>query len=385
MGDKRGQAYLTSAPIDPDRENTEMYTPPMFTPFTLRGMTVRNRLVMSPMCQYSAIDGTVNDWHVVHLGSRAMGGTGLVITEMTDVSPEGRISNGCAGMYKPEHVDAWKRVVDFVHSHSDAKIAIQLAHAGRKASCEVAWEGGGSLPDNQAWEIIAPSPIPFSADSQTPRQMTEDDMSRLIDAFAQGTRWANEAEFDMIEIHGGHGYLISSFISPLSNTRKDDYGGPLENRMSFPLAVFRAIRDNWPDEKPVSMRISAYDWVEGGTEVDDAVEIGRMLKEAGIDIVDVSSGNVTNDARPRVEGLFQTPFSERIRNEAGIPTMTVGNVGGPQQINEVIAEGRADLCCMAKGQLYDPYFAHHAARALDIEDYAWPKQYQAASFFKPVD
>ena len=358
---------------------------PMFTPFTLRGMTVKNRLVMSPMCQYTAVDGTVNDWHVVHLGSRAMGGTGLVITEMTDVSPEGRISPGCAGMYKPEHVDAWKRVVDFVHTHSDAKIAIQLAHAGRKASCALAWDGGGPLPEDQAWEIIAPSAIPFSPDSQTPRQMTEDDMARLINAFGQGARWADEAGFDMIEIHGGHGYLISSFISPLSNTRNDDYGGPLENRMRFPLAVFRAIRDNWPDDKPVSMRISAYDWVEGGTEVDDAVEIGRMLKEVGIDIVDVSSGNVTDDPRPRVEGLFQTPFSERVRNEAGVPTMTVGNVGGPQQINEVISEGRADLCCMAKGQLYDPYFAHHAARALDIEDYAWPKQYQAAGFFKPVD
>jgi anthraniloyl-CoA monooxygenase len=358
---------------------------PMFTPFTLRGMTVKNRLVMSPMCQYSAEDGTVNDWHVVHLGSRAMGGTGLVISEMTDISPEGRISNGCAGMYKPEHVDAWKRVVDFVHTHSDAKIAVQLAHAGRKASCEVAWEGGGPLPEDRAWEIIAPSAIPFSPDSQTPRQMTEDDMDRLIEAFAQGARWADEAGFDMIEIHGGHGYLISSFISPLSNTRNDDYGGPLENRMRFPLAVFHAIRDNWPEEKPISMRISAYDWVDGGTEVDDAVEIGKMLKEAGIDIVDVSSGNVTDDPRPRVEGLFQTPFSERVRNEAGIPTMTVGNVGGPQQINEVIAEGRADLCCMAKGQLYDPYFAHHAARALEIEDYAWPKQYQAAGFFKPVD
>ena len=362
-----------------------MQNAPMFTPFTLRGLTVKNRLVMSPMCQYSAVDGAVNDWHVVHLGSRAAGGTGLIITEMTDVAPEGRISEGCAGIYKPEHVDAWARVVDFVHTHSDAKIAIQLAHAGRKASCEVAWEGGRPLPEERAWEIIAPSAIPFSESSQTPRQMTDEDMERLIDAFAQGARWANDAGFDMIELHGGHGYLISSFISPLSNTRNDQYGGTLENRMRYPLAVFHAVRNNWPDEKPISMRISAYDWVEGGTQVDDAVEISKILKEAGVDIVDVSSGNVTDNPRPKVEGLFQTPFSERIRNEADIPTMTVGNVGGPEQINEVIAEGRADLCCMAKGQLFNPYFAHHSARALQIEDYDWPKQYRAADFFNPSD
>lgn len=360
-------------------------TPSMFTPFTLRGMTVKNRLVMSPMCQYSAVDGTVNDWHLVHLGSRAMGGTGLVITEMTDISPEGRISPGCAGLYRPEHVGAWKRVVDFVHANSEAKIAVQLAHAGRKASCHVAWEGGGPLPPDKAWEIIAPSPIPFSPESQTPRQMTREDMDRIVEAFAQGARWADEAGFDMIEIHGAHGYLLSTFISPLSNTRNDDYGGPLENRMRFPLEVFRAVRAAWPEDKPIAMRISASDWVDGGTTPDDAVEIGRMLKDAGLDIVDVSSGNVTDDPRPRVEGLYQTPFSERVRNEAGIPTMTVGNVAGPKQIDDVVAAGRADLCCMAKGQLYDPYFAHHAARALDVEDYRWPRQYGAARFFTPAD
>ena len=358
---------------------------PMFTPYTLRGMTLKNRLVMSPMCQYSADDGTVNDWHVVHLGSRAMGGTGLVIAEMTDVSPEGRISPKCAGLYKPEHMPAWKRVVDFVHAHSDAKIGMQLGHAGRKAACHVQWEGGGPLPADQAWDIIAPSALPFSPESRTPREMTRADMERLIEAYARATRWSEEAGFDMIEIHGGHGYLISSFISPLTNKRTDDYGGSLENRMRFPLEVFRAVRANWPDDKPVSMRISAYDWVEGGTEVDDAVEIGRMMKAAGLDILDVSSGNVTNDPRPRVEGLFQTPFSERVRAEAGIPTMTVGNIGGPEQINAIIADGRADLCCMAKGQLFDPYFAHHAARSLGVEGHKWPDQYGAAGFFKAVD
>ena len=357
----------------------------MFTPLSLRGMVLANRLVMSPMCQYSALDGTVNDWHLVHLGSRAIGGTGLVITEMANISPEGRISPGCAGMYKPAHVEAWKRVVNFVHEHTEAKIAIQLAHAGRKASCEVSWKGGGPLNKAQAWKLIAPSSISFSPKSQVPQQMTEADMERVIEAFSQGARWADEAGFDMIEIHGGHGYLLSSFISPLSNTRNDAFGGPLENRMRFPISVFRAIRANWPDEKPISMRISAYDWVEGGTEVDDAVQIGKMMKEEGLDILDVSSGNVTNDPRPHVEGLFQAPFSERVRKEAGILTMTVGNVGGPKQINEVIEQGKADLCCMAKGQLFDPYFAHHAAKALDIEDHKWPNQYAAAGFFKTVE
>ena len=338
---------------------------PIFSPFVLRELTLKNRLVMSPMCQYTAVDGTVNDWHLVHLGSRAIGGTGLIIAEMTNISAEGRISPGCAGMYKREHVDAWRRIVNFIHTHTDAKIAVQLAHAGRKASCEVAWNGGGALPDEQTWEIIGPSAVPFSNDNQVPRQMNEEDMERITEAFAQGARWADEAGFDMIEIHGGHGYLISSFISPLSNKRNDSFGGELENRMRFPL--------------------SAYDWVEGGTEVDDAVEIGKTMKKIGLDILDVSSGNVTDAPRPHMEGLFQTPFSERIRREADIPTMTVGNVGGPAQINNIIAEGRADLCCMAKGQLFDPYFANHAARVLDTNNETWPKQYAAAGFFKPVD
>ena len=356
---------------------------PMFTPFSLRKMTLKNRLVMSPMCQYSASDGTVNDWHLVHLGSRAIGGSGLVITEMTNVSPEGRISAGCAGMYKPQHLEAWKRIVDFVHNNSDAKIGIQLAHAGRKASCQVAWEGGKPLNNELAWEIIAPSPIPFSEDSQTPKQMAGLDFQLLLKAFSQATIWANEAGFDMIEIHAGHGYLLSSFISPLSNIRNDEYGGSLENRMKLPIDVFRAIRKNWPEDKPISMRISAVDWVEGGTTADDAVEIGYMMKKEGLDIIDVSSGNVTNDPRPHMKGLYQTPFSERIRNESQIPTMTVGNVSGPEQINEIIASKKADLCCMAKGQLYNPYFAHHSARALEVENYSWPKQYAAAPFYKP--
>ena len=328
---------------------------PIFTPFSLR--------VMSPMCMYTADDGTVGDFQVVHLGSRAMGGAGLVLSVMTDVSPEGRISPGCAGMYKPAHVEPWRRVVEFVHGHTDAKIGVQLGHAGRKAATKLAWEGGTPLDDNDSWEILAPSAIPFGEGSRTPRQMDRADMDKVRDDFARAAGMADEAGFDMIELHFAHGYLLSSFISPISNTRTDDYGGPLENRMRFPLEVFRAARQSWPDDKPISARISAFDWIEGGTTGDDAVEIGRMAKQAGLDILTVSTGNVVAGARPDTTGLFQTPFSDRVRNEAGIPTMTVGNISGPEEINAVIAEGRADLCVLAKGHLYDPYFARHAARA----------------------
>ena len=358
--------------------------PPMFTPFSLRDLTLPNRVVMSPMCMYSADDGTVNDFHLVHLGSRAMGGAGLVFTEMTDISPEGRISTGCAGMYKPEHVAAWKRVVDFVHDVAGGKIGIQLAHAGRKAATKLGWEGGNVPLEEGAWEIIAPSAIPFSEAHQTPKEMTRADMERVRDAFARGAEMADEAGFDVIELHFAHGYLLSTFISPLSNRRQDEFGGPLGNRMRYPLEVFAAVRAVWPDHKPISIRISAVDWAEGGTTEEDAVEIAGLLKEAGADIIDVSSGNVTDTPRPRLEGLFQTPFSEKIRREADIPTMTVGNISTPDQINDVIGDGRADLCVIAKGHLYDPYFTMHAARALGYDDAPWPKQYLAANMFRPA-
>ncbi len=356
---------------------------PIFTPFSLRGMELRNRVVMSPMCMYSADDGTVGDFHLVHLGSRAMGGAGLVLTEMTDVSREGRISPGCAGMYKPEHVPAWRRIVDFVHDNTETKIGIQLAHAGRKAATKVAWEGGGPLEAAETWQILAPSAIPFGEGHQTPKAMDRADMDKVRDDFARGARMANEAGFDAIELHFAHGYLISTFISPIGNARNDEYGGPLENRMRFPFEVFRAVRENWPEDKPISARISAVDWIEGGTTAEDAVEIGRMAKAAGVDILTVSTGNVVAGARPTVGGLFQTPFSERVRKEAGIPTMTVGNISGPDEINEIVAEGKADLCVLAKGHLYDPYFTRHAARALGAEGPAWPKQYVAARIFDP--
>jgi anthraniloyl-CoA monooxygenase len=354
--------------------------PPMLTPFDLRGMTLINRVVMSPMCMYSSEDGTANDFHLVHLGSRAMGGAGLVFTEMTNVEPAGRISPGCAGMYKPEHVPAWKRVTDFVHNGTAAKIGVQLGHAGRKAATPEPWND-----DSEAnhWEIYAPSPIAFSDGSPTPKEMDRMDMNRVRDAFAAAAYMADEAGFDIIELHCGHGYLLSSFISPLTNKRVDDYGGSLENRMRFPLEVFQAARDAFPDNKPISARISAFDWVDGGTTEQDAVEISRLFKEAGLDILDVSTGNVVPGGRPTVTGLFQTPFSEKIRNEAGIPTMTVGNITGPAEINEIIAGGRADLCVVGKGHLYDPYFVRHAARALDVDGPELPRQYERAAGFTP--
>ncbi len=356
----------------------------MFTPFSLRGMTVINRVVMSPMGMYSADDGTVNDFHLVHLGSRAMGGAGLVFTEMTNVEREGRISPGCAGIYKPEHVPAWKRVVDFVHAHTAAKIGIQLGHAGRKASTRRSWEGNNQPLESGNWPILAPSAIPYLPESQAPKAMDEADLDRVRQAYAAAARRADEAGFDIIELHAGHGYLLSSFISPLTNTRDDDYGGGLENRMRFPLECFAAVRAAWPEDKPISARISAFDWVEGGTTEDDAVEIARLFKDSGLDILDVSTGNVIDGARPTVTGLFQTPYSEKIRNAVGIPTMTVGNISGPGDINDVISQGRADLCVVGKGHLYDPYFTRHAARALDTDGPDWPRQYGRGATFVPA-
>ena len=356
---------------------------PIFTPFSLRGMTLNNRVVVSPMCMYSADDGTVGDFHLVHLGSRAMGGAGLVLTEMTDVSREGRISPGCAGMYKPGHVGAWRRIVEFVHANTEARIGVQLAHAGRKAATKVAWEGGGPLDAAESWPIHAPSAIPFGEGSQTPKAMDRADMDKVRDDFARGARMADAAGFDAIELHFAHGYLLSTFISPIANKRRDEYGGCLENRMRFPLEVFAAVRESWPENKPISARISAVDWIEGGTTEDDAVEIGRLARRAGIDILTVSTGNVVAGARPTASGLFQTPFSEKVRKEAGIPTMTVGNISGPEEINAIIAEGKADLCVLAKGHLYDPYFTRHAARAMGVAGPDWPRQYQAARLFDP--
>ncbi|MCC6888048.1 MAG: bifunctional salicylyl-CoA 5-hydroxylase/oxidoreductase [Hyphomicrobiales bacterium] len=351
--------------------------PPMFAPITLRRLAIPNRVAVSPMCMYSAKDGTVNDFHLVHLGSRAVGGAGLVITEMTDVSPEGRISLHCAGMYAPEHIGAWRRITDFIHRHSASKVAIQLAHAGRKGSLTRSWEGHRGLGEAN-WEILAPSAIPFAEGRQTPRAMTRADMERIRDAFARAAQMSDEAGFDMIELHFAHGYLISSFISPIANQRTDEYGGSLENRMRFPLEVFQAVRSVWPAEKPISTRISAVDWVEGGTTIDDAVAIARLLHAAGNDILAVSTGGVSSVQRPSDGRAYQAIFSDRIRNELGIPTMTVGGIVSHGDINTIIAAGRADMCALGRGYLEDAYFARHAATAQNFTGLAWPSQYRRA-------
>ena len=358
---------------------------PIFTPFRLRDMPLVNRVVVSPMCMYSADDGVVDDWHLVHLGSRAIGGAGLILTEMTDVSREGRITPGCAGMYRDEHVTAWRRITDFVHHHSAAKIGIQLAHAGRKGSTKVLWEGMDQPLDEGNWPLISASPIPYLDVNQVPREMTRADMDEVRDQFVRATEMAVLAGFDMIELHMAHGYLLSCFITPLANQREDDYGGSLENRMRYPLEVFDAVRAAWPAERPMSVRISATDWVDGGITGDDAVEIARMLKEHGCDILDVSAGQTDPRAEPVYGRMFQVPFSDQIRHAVGIPTMTVGAVQHADHANTILAAGRADLCVMARPHLTDPYLTLHAAEQYGYYDQRWPKQYDTVRPRPPAD
>lgn len=351
--------------------------PPMFAPLRLRGLTIPNRVVVSPMCMYSAEEGTVGDFHLVHLGGRAMGGAGLVFTEMTDVSADGRITRGCAGMYRPEHRDAWKRIVGFVHGQG-ARIALQLAHAGRKGSVERPWGPRADQPlEADGWELIAPSPIPWSDQDQVPRAMTRDDMDRVKADFVRAVGWAEEAGFDMVELHCAHGYLLSSFLTPLSNQRTDEYGGPLENRLRFPLEVFRAMRAVWPQEKPMSVRLSATDWCEEGLTPDESVAIARAFADAGCDLIDVSAGQTTPHGKPVYGRMFQTPFSDRIRNEAGVATMAVGNIYEPDHVNSILAAGRADLCALARPHLADPNWSLRAAAELGWRGLRPPEPYLA--------
>jgi anthraniloyl-CoA monooxygenase len=351
--------------------------PPMFLPFNLRDMTLANRVVVSPMATYSARDGMPNDFHLVHLGSRALGGAGLIFTEMTCVTPEGRITPGCTGMYSEAQMQAWKRIVEFVHAQTGARICLQLGHSGLKGSTRLGWEGMDEPLDADNWEIIAPSPVPWSPHNQVPREMTRADMDVVRDAFMHATRQAEVAGFDMVELHAAHGYLLSSFISPLTNRRTDEYGGSLANRLRYPLEVFRAMRVVWPVHKPMSVRISATDWVDGGTTVDDAVMIARAFKQAGVDLMDVSAGQTSIEAKPVYGRMFQTPFADRIRNEVGIATMAVGNITEADHVNSIIASGRADLCALARPHLSNPHFALHAAAELGYAEQVWPKQYLA--------
>ncbi|HEY1325522.1 MAG TPA: bifunctional salicylyl-CoA 5-hydroxylase/oxidoreductase [Casimicrobiaceae bacterium] len=349
--------------------------PPMFTPFTLRGVTLPNRVVVSPMAQYSCVDGTPDDYYLVHLGSRAHGGAGLVFTEMVCVSPDARISPGCAGMYRPEHRDAWKRIVDYVHARTPAKIGLQLGHAGPKGSTQLGWEAMDEPLAQGNWPLIAPSAIAYGACNQVPRAMSADDLARVKDDFVRAARWGAECGFDWLELHCAHGYLLSAFICPLTNRRTDAYGGSLENRCRFPLEVFRAMREAWPMDRPMSVRISAHDWAPGGNTPEDAVAIAALFKDAGCDLIDVSSGQTTREAKPVYGRMYQTPFSDRIRNEVRIATMAVGAIFEPDHVNSIVMAGRADLCALARPHLADPYWTLHAAAALGYHDMPWPVQY----------
>ena len=356
--------------------------PPMFTPLRLRGLTLANRVAVSPMCQYSAEDGTPGDWHLVHLGSRAMGGAGLVFAEMTDVSREARISTGCTGLYKPEHAAAWKRIVDFVHAESLTKIAIQLGHAGRKASTKKLWQGDNQPLETDNWPILAPSALPYFPHSQVPREMTRSDMDAVVADYVRAAGLAVTAGFDLLEIHMAHGYLLASFISPLTNQRTDRYGGSLDHRMRFPLEVFDAVRAAWPAEKPMSVRISAVDWFPGGMEPADSVEVARRFKAHGCDIMDVSAGQTVADQSPVYGRLFQTPFADRIRHEVGMATMAVGNISSYADVNTILAAGRADLCLLARAHLWDPYWTRHAAHELGHR-LPWPDPYRSLDDYRP--
>ena len=356
--------------------------PPMFTPFRLRGLVLPNRVVVSPMCQYSAEDGTPNDWHLVNLGSRAVGGAGLVIAEMTDVSREGRISPGCTGMYRPEHVPAWRRIVEFVHAHTPARIGLQLAHAGRKGSTRRLWEGIDEPLPSGNWPLISASAIPYLPHGQVPRAMDRADMDRVRDEFVRATGMAEAAGFDLLELHLAHGYLLASFISPLTNRRDDAYGGPLPNRMRYPLEVFDAVRAAWPADRPITVKISATDWAPGGLAPEDAVGLSAMLRDHGCDAITVSTGQTVADQEPVYGRLYQTPWSDRIRHEVGIATLTVGNLSSPADANSIIAAGRADLCVLARGHLYDPYWTRHAAWEQGYY-LPWPDQYVSVRGFTP--
>ena len=336
-------------------------TPPMFTPFTIGGLTLQNRIVVSPMAQYMAVEGMPTPWHMVHLGSRAVGGAGLVMTEMTCTSADARITPGCPGIWNADQAAEWAKIVDFVHSSSEAKIGLQIGHAGRKGSTNVMWEGIDSPLADGNWPLVSASPIPFRPDSQVPAELTVDQMTTIINDHVHSAQLGAEAGFDLLELHFAHGYLLASFISPVTNQRTDEFGGDLAARMTFPLQLLRAARAAWPADRPLSVRISAHDWVDGGITGDDAVEIARMLHANGADIIDVSTGQTSKDARPAYGRLYQTPFSDRIRHEAQVPTMTVGAVSSIDDANTIIAAGRADLCLLARPHLVDPYWTLNAA------------------------
>ena len=364
---------------DPGRNalpQSQSATPPMLLPYAARSITLKNRIVVSPMAMYSSVDGVPGDFHLVHLGSRAMGGAGLVMVEMTCVSPEARITPGCPGLWNDDQTIAFKRIVDFVHDNSDARIGIQLGHAGRKGSTRVSWEGTDMPLTEGNWPLVSASDIPYiEGVSQVPQAMTREHMDVVRDQFVASARRAAAAGFDWLELHCAHGYLLSSFISPLTNRREDDYGGSLKNRLRFPLEVFEAVRAVWPEHLPASVRISAHDWVEGGITADDAIRIAAAFRAAGTDMVDCSSGQVSKQEQPVYGRMYQTPFADRVRNEARVPTMAVGAIFEADHVNSIIASGRADLCALARPHLADAAWTLREAARLGVQDVVWPQQY----------
>lgn len=352
--------------------------PPMFTPYRVRGVLLKNRVVVSPMAQYSAVEGEVGDYHLAHLGARALGGAALVMAEMTCVSADARITPACPGLYTPQHTAAWKRIVDFVHASTDAKIGVQLGHAGAKGSTRPAWDGIDLPLESGNWPLVSASRQQYlEGVSQMAREATPEDLERIKADFVRATRAAAQAGFDWLELHCAHGYLLSSFISPLTNHRTDCYGGSLANRCRYPLEVFAAVRAAWPVDRPISVRVSAHDWVEGGITPLDAVEIARLFKKAGADMIDCSSGQVSKLEKPVFGRMFQTPFSDRIRNEAGIPTIAVGAIYEADHVNGIIAAGRADLCAVARPHLANPAWTLLEAARIGYQGLAWPRQYHA--------
>ncbi len=358
-----------------DLKNGQAIPPPMFTPFTIRNVTLKNRILVSPMAQYSAVEGAVGDFHLVHLGARAMGGAAMVMVEMTSPSPDGRITPGCPGLYQEEHVTAFQKIVEWVHVNTEAKIALQLGHSGPKGSTRCAWDGIDLPLPKDNWTVIGPSAIPYSENNQVPKVMTRHDMNRVRDEFIASTIKAQLIGFDWLELHCAHGYLLSSFISPLTNQRKDEYGGSLENRLRYPLEIFESIRAVWPHHLPISVRISAHDWVEGGITPSDAVIIAKAFKDVGADMIDCSSGQVSKDQRPVYGRMYQTPFADRIRQEVGIPTIAVGAISEADHVNSIIAAGRADLCAIARPHLANPAWTLTEAAKIGFKDMPWPKQY----------
>jgi anthraniloyl-CoA monooxygenase len=348
--------------------------PPMFTPYTLRGVTFTNRVVVSPMAVYSAKDGMPNDFHLVHLGARALGGPGLVFAEMTCVSPDARITPGCLGLWNDAQRDGFTRVVDFIHS-TQARAGLQIGHAGRKGSTKIGWEGMDEPLDDGNWELISASPVPYLSNGPIPREMTPEDMARVLADFVSAAERGAAAGFDVLELHCAHGYLLSSFLSPLTNRRDDAYGGDHAARARYPLEVFRAVRAVWPQDRPMFVRLSCHDWADGGTTPEDAAIFAGMFQEAGADLVDCSSGQVWSDDHPVYGRMYQTPFADRIRNEIGVPTIAVGAISEADQVNSIIAAGRADLCAVARPHLADPAWTLHEAAKLGLRDVAWPKPY----------